>query len=78
MTHANIHLWQPDETPIHNVVPTLKVDDLCFSEEVADPPPRAGRRAGFDDGISYLEAMKLLATAALLPKAELMNFYGNP
>ena len=79
VTNANIHLWQPDETPIHNVVPTLKVVDPCYSEEdVANPPPRAGSRAGSDDGISYLEAMKSLATAALLPKAELMNFDGNP
>ena len=78
MSNANVHLWQPDETPIHNVVPTLKVDDPCSSEEVADPPPRAGSRAGSDDGISYLKAMKSLATAALLPKAELMNFDGNP
>ena len=78
MSNASVHLRQPDETPIHNVVPTLKVDDPCSSEEVADPPPRAGSRAGSDDGISYLKAMKSLATAALLPKAELMNFDGNP
>ena len=79
VTNADIPSWQPDETLIHDVVPTLKADVPCHSEEeVANPPPRAGSRAGSDDGISYLEAMKSLATAALLPKAELMNFDGNP
>ena len=31
-----------------------------------------------DDGILYLETMKQLATATLLPKSELMTFDGNP
>ena len=76
--NAKILSWQPDETSIPNEIPVLKINDLCHLEEVANPLPRASSRAESDDAISYLEAMKSLATAALLPKAELMNFDGNP
>ncbi len=31
-----------------------------------------------DDGTTYLEAMKALATATLLPRSELMHFDGHP
>ena len=78
MTNADIPSWQPNETSIHNKVPARKVNDPYSSEEVANPPHKSDSRAGSDDGISYLEAMKKLATAALLPKAELINFDGNP
>ena len=77
MRNVTIPLWQPDEAPVFIEVPALKLHSPCHLESVVSLQPRANISDGSGYSINYVETMKALATAVLLPKMELMNFDGN-
>ena len=74
----NAPTWQPSGNPVFKESDALEVKNQRQQKEVAKVHSKNGSLSGTDEGINYLEAMKALATAALLPRAELMHFDGNP
>eukprot|EP00795_Rhopilema_esculentum_P008763 gene8763-biopygen9751 len=70
----NAPTWQPSGNPVFKESDALEVKNQRQQKEVAKVHSKNGSLSGTDEGINYLEAMKALATAALLPRAELMHF----